>query len=60
MPDLIPKPTVDVSMSAQLLPPFLQLGSKITFEKTVSTTKAFYLSPPTGHIGLATKRTSTN
>jgi hypothetical protein len=32
MPSLIPKPAVTLSDSTHLLPPFLQLGSKITYE----------------------------
>jgi hypothetical protein len=41
MPALIPKPTVDVSMSAHLLPLFFQLSSKITFEKDGQYHKGF-------------------
>jgi hypothetical protein len=41
MPALIPKPTVDVSMSAHLLLPFFQLSSKITFEKDRQYHKGF-------------------
>jgi hypothetical protein len=33
MPDLIPKPAVDISDNTHLLPPFLKVGSKITFKK---------------------------
>ncbi len=33
MESLIPKPTVDTTSTSHLLPPFLQFGSKITFEK---------------------------
>ncbi len=33
MPDLIPKPSVDVSDNNHLLPPFLKVGLKITFDK---------------------------
>jgi hypothetical protein len=41
MSSLIPKALVDVSDSTHLLPPFLQLNSKITFEqKMASITKA--------------------
>ncbi len=33
MPDLIPKPLIDVLDNTHLLPPFLKVGSKITFDK---------------------------
>ncbi len=33
MPDFIPKPTVDISDNTHLLPPFLKVRFKITFEK---------------------------
>ncbi len=41
MESLIPKPTVDTTPSSHLLLPFLQLGSKITFEKDRQFHKGF-------------------
>jgi hypothetical protein len=41
MPALIPKLTVDVSTLSHLLSPFLQLSSKITFEKDSQYHKGF-------------------
>ena len=41
MASLIPKPTIDATTTDHLLPPFLQLGSKITFEKDGQYHKGF-------------------
>ncbi len=41
MPDIIPKPSVDVSDNTHLLPPFLKVGSKITFDKDGQYHKGF-------------------
>jgi hypothetical protein len=53
MPALIPKPIVDISDTSRLLPPFLPVGSKITFKKDSQYHKG-HLSPicPIAHIGL--------
>jgi hypothetical protein len=37
MPSLILKPVVDILDTSHLLPPLLQVGSKITFKKTANT-----------------------
>ncbi len=41
MESLIPKPTVDTTNTSHLFPPFLQFGSKITFEKDGQYHKGF-------------------
>ncbi len=41
MESLIPKPTADMTNTSHLLPPFLQLRSKITFEKDGQYHKGF-------------------
>ena len=41
MPSLIPKPVHTLPNSSQILPPFLQPGSKITFEHKVQLHKGF-------------------
>jgi hypothetical protein len=48
MESLIPKPTVDTSSTSHLLPPFLQLGSKITFEKDGQYHKGFLCQSSNG------------
>jgi hypothetical protein len=48
MPDFIPKPTVDISDNTHLLPPFLKVGSKITFEKDRQYHKGYLSQLPNG------------
>jgi hypothetical protein len=48
MPDLIPKPTVNISDTNHLLPPFLHVGSKITFEKDGQYHKGYLTRTPEG------------
>jgi hypothetical protein len=48
MPDFIPKPTVDISDNTHLLPPFLKVSSKITFEKDRQYHKGYLSQLPNG------------
>ncbi len=48
MSDLIPKPSVDMSDNTHLLPPFLKVGSKITFEKDGQYHKGYLTQIPNG------------
>jgi hypothetical protein len=48
MPNLIPKPSVDVSDNTHLLPPFLKVGLKITFDKDGQYHKGFLSCLPNG------------
>jgi hypothetical protein len=57
MPALIPKPVVDILDTPHLLPPFLQFGSKITFEKDGQYHKGYLSHLPKGFIRSATNLT---
>jgi hypothetical protein len=48
MPDLIPKPSVDISDNTHLLLPFLKVGFKITFEKDGQYHKGYLTQIPNG------------
>jgi hypothetical protein len=48
MPDLIPKPAVDISDNTYLLLPFLKVGSKIIFEKDGQYHKGYLTQIPNG------------
>jgi hypothetical protein len=48
MPSLIPKPAVTLSDTSHLLPPFLQLGSKITYKRDGQYHKGFLSQSPDG------------
>ncbi len=48
MPSLIPKPAVTLSDSTHLLPPFLQPGFKITYERDGQYHKGFLSQSPDG------------
>ncbi len=55
MPDLIPKPSVDVLDNTHLLPPFLKVGSKITFDKDGQYHKGFLSCLPDGSYQISYK-----
>jgi hypothetical protein len=48
MAEFIPKPTVDILDNTHLLPPFLKVGSKITFEKDGQYHKGYFSQLPNG------------
>jgi hypothetical protein len=58
MPDLIPKPSIDVSVNIHLLPPFLRLVLKSHSTKTGNIIKAIFLASPTVPIDSAINPTS--
>ncbi len=55
MPGLIPKPVVDILDTSHLLPPFLQVGSKITLEKDGQYHKGYLSNLPGGTYGFSYK-----